>query len=476
MAGIKKPKLVGGTLSRFGITSRRSMLLKAGGVFGVAIIILLALLNIPGIKTEIEKAKCLMCHSEFSKMEASSFVHTAFAKGACQECHTSHGEEKVKITWVSYVNILTKGLIGRKETGRTTIKSFKAGDRPKEESKLVKPEKELCNDCHDGKRFNSWKKAKYKHPPYKKGACTSCHDAHASKYLAVTRNKPEELCMSCHNVRGWMGKKVLHPPFKAKRCADCHDSHASNTKAHLVLPQKQLCTSCHAQIAKLYNLTYQMEPFEKGQCTECHNPHSSSYQKLWLAGPSLKQMCFSCHDGKNGSDVKQFSDDAYQMKPYKEGKCDQCHKPHATKDPKLLLGQGNEFCYKCHREYEKNYLPIGHNKADRNKKSPADAAHGKGTCLNCHVPHGSKWTGLVYTETIELCTTCHTKYYNGKHIAHPVGLDIKDAWRGGYLRCPSCHNPMGSGISKLKRKEADDLCIQCHNSTDPAWIKGLKKK
>lgn len=436
---------------------------------------------IPGV----EKRKCLNCHVEFAEMDSFPFVHTAFKNRSCTSCHKKHGKDLKKVTLVGNVEYLWQALTGIKAKGKTTKQSAKEGQRPKKSSKLIKVEKELCNDCHSSKKFSSWKSSKYKHPPYEEGVCTSCHDAHASKHLGVTREAPSKLCPSCHQISDWLSKKVLHPPFKLKNCADCHDPHATNVENHLRATQKKLCTGCHPGIARLFNYKYKMEPFEKGQCTKCHNPHSSNYQKLWQEGPEAEDLCFSCHDGSNGvSNIKKFKTMSYQMKPFAEGKCLECHKSHATSGPKLLKGEGNDFCFKCHGKYKKNYLPIGHNKkAKFNKDSPNDPAHGKGSCLNCHVPHGSKWFGMVYKEIISLCTTCHDKnVFRGykrdvkkPHIAHPVGLNITDPWRGHYLRCSSCHNPMGSGIKKLKRKSDDDLCIQCHDVDDPTWIRGRNK-
>ncbi len=458
---------------------------KVGSLLGVIALVIFLAFFISGVKRKTEIAVCLNCHLEYSKMTSLPFVHNAFKNESCQRCHTVHGEDKIKVTFTRYIDIIWKILIGIEPKGTTTFKSKKTGKRPKDISKLVKAEKKLCNSCHSSDKFESWKTAKYKHPPYKEGVCTSCHDAHASKHQGVTRGKPSKLCPSCHRIADWMSKEVLHPPFKLKNCADCHDPHATNVEFHLRAEQKILCTSCHKKIADLFRLKYKMEPFEKGQCTKCHNPHSSNYQKLWQEGPEAEDLCFSCHDGSNGvSNIKKFKTMSYQIKPFSKGKCLECHKPHATSGPKLLKGKGNDFCFKCHGNYKKNYLPIGHNKkAKFNKDSPNDPAHGKGSCLNCHVPHGSKWFGLVYKEIISLCTTCHDKnVFRGykrdvkkPHIAHPVGLNITDPWRGNYLRCSSCHNPMGSGIKKLKRKRDDDLCIQCHNIDDPTWIRGRNK-
>ena len=260
--------------------NRRNQFLKVGGMLGIVVLILLAFLYTSKVKVEVQKSQCLRCHSEFGQMSSWPYPHTAFVNEACQECHTPHGQEKTKTTWVEYVSTFMKYFVGQRVSGRTTIKSYKAGQRPKEVSKLIKTEKELCNDCHEGKRFNEWKGDKYKHPPYKKGTCTSCHDAHASRYIGVVREEPATLCVSCHNVAKQLRKEVLHPPFKKKRCADCHEPHASNSEAHLRLPQKELCRVCHPQIAQLFKLKYQMEPFEKGQCTKCHDPHSSKNKHL----------------------------------------------------------------------------------------------------------------------------------------------------------------------------------------------------
>ena len=157
------------------------------------------------------------------------------------------------------------------------------------------------------------------------------------------------------------------------------------------------------------------------------------------------------------------------MPPFRQGLCLGCHFPHGSDNPKLLNAplENNEICYKCHEQVRGNYESIGHNKYAYTNASPYQPEAGVGSCLNCHEPHGSSYAGLIQKEVILLCLTCHGPR---RYFAHPIGFEKTDPWRGGYLTCTSCHNPMGSGITRLKRKDRDGLCLSCHESTDPSYI------
>jgi len=420
-----------------------------------------------------ESRDCLRCHAELIPSFDSKATHYPFDRKACTMCHTKHGETEIS-------------QIKKEESGSTTsakekdeyegyLTRFKA-PKPRVKSKLKTSIEKLCvNECHqesvsiqDGK--------KYKMPPFEKRKCLSCHDPHASKYVNLTVAPIRTMCLSCHpKIAEYYNKNVLHPPFKLGVCTSCHKPHASNFKPMLRAERNILCPSCHPKIAKLKLKPTKMEPFEKGECTVCHNPHGSNNEKMFQA--PIPTLCFRCHKG-----IEEFQKKAVMMPPFREGKCLNCHFGMAGDNPKLLRAplEGNKICFRCHGEKEENFKGIGHSKVVRNA-SPYQPEGGVGSCLNCHEPHGSNYARLLQMEQISLCLSCHGPR---RYFAHPIGFKWTDPWHGGYLRCGSCHDPMGSGLFKLKRPPneelppmaegqidpSDGLCTSCHNPKDPTWM------
>ncbi len=474
----------------------------AAAVFGIAVGMSVLIFVTKPHERIANTVVCLQCHSEYQDLLKKKLIHKPFLDSikragivSCDTCHKPHGEEKVQISFVEYTSLAVQLWKGEKIKGKTTKESVDTEKRPGVRSELNKPLQEFCYSCHKDKQTEYWRNSKYQHPPFKRARCGSCHEPHASDYIALTRQSPPKLCPTCHNLVRWTSRKNQHSPFKRRGCADCHSPHGTNTYKHLRKPPRILCRSCHRNIARQFNMPVKMKPFSEGRCPKCHNPHASNFRKLWQAGPDAEDLCFKCHDGSGSKyDVKQFKKKKHQMKPYKEGKCLDCHRPHASIAPWLwkikpeyverFQKEGSFwFCLQCHTNYQKTYPFIMHSQVI-NMDSPFQPRAGKGMCINCHVPHGSDNFGLVYKEIISLCTTCHKSgVFRGykrtekdkPHPAHPVGLDIKDPWRGNYLRCSSCHNPMGTGNPKLRRKPQDELCIQCHNPNDPTWIKDRKQ-
>ena len=418
----------------------------------------------PSVVEVIKSRDCLTCHAELQEAMRNRTVHAPFVARQCLACHTTHGLDLIRSVTV------TERILGIKVSGVTRPGQVRQGEtlmskdapRPARKSKLTKPIPELCADTCHSDLMNIAKIKRYTMPPFAKKLCLSCHQAHGSNQPSLLKSPVKPLCLSCHpQIAKYYSSADLHPPFKAGDCIACHRGHASNVKPLLKRPPITLCLSCHPSIARLMKLPVKMQPFELGNCPTCHNPHGSPNMKL-LRKP-LPDLCFDCHKG-----IAALKKKPVQMRPFRLGMCLGCHKPHASNNYKLLVAplQKNEVCFVCHEKYKKNYQPIGHNKVINNA-SVYQPEGGVGSCLNCHAPHGSDYAGLIQKEVISLCLTCHGPR---RYFSHPIGFNYQDPWRGGYLRCTSCHNPMGSGIARLKRADRDGLCLSCHQADDPAYI------
>ena len=425
----------------------------------------LALQTGPVAVQYVQSRDCMACHQELLPQFKRKATHRPFTLKLCTACHTRHGLESIE--WTVSVRRLfgfsSSDVKRQGQLGRDEVMTSKTAPRPRKKSRLTRPIKKLCGDtCHDNLVTVGLEK-KYQMPPFKKKQCTSCHAPHASNQENMLKAAIKPLCLSCHQkIAQYYKEPNLHPPFKAGSCTSCHRGHASNVKPMLRRKPKILCISCHQPIAKFFKMKTKMEPFEQGLCPRCHNPHGTSTDKL-LHEP-VPTLCLGCHKG-----IARFKEKPVQMPPFRQGLCLGCHFPHGSDNAKLLVAplKNNEICFRCHGQLKKNYQPIGHNKYAYTEASPYQPEGGVGSCLNCHEPHGSDYQGLIQREVIALCLTCHGPR---RYFSHPLGFDKPDPWRGGYLRCTSCHNPMGTGIALLKRRAKDGLCISCHDRVDPPTI------
>ncbi|HAZ14232.1 MAG: hypothetical protein A2X86_10095 [Bdellovibrionales bacterium GWA2_49_15] len=128
----------------------------------------------------------------------------------------------------------------------------------------------LCNTCHSVAT-----ETVSKHAPAVQGkACLNCHNPHSAPNKKLLLKPSRELCLSCHDrpIRGTLNGNRMIPDIKAKvesasqhtgaqgACTDCHDAHASDysrllidnysTSIYNTYPQTTnpyaVCFSCHS--------------------------------------------------------------------------------------------------------------------------------------------------------------------------------------------------------------------------------------
>jgi len=303
--------------------------------------------------------------------------------------------------------------------------------------------------CH-GDLGKGWA-AKYKHNPFVKGHCTSCHNPHASSHRPLLQADDRDLCGACHPMAEQLNQAQLHPPFELLACLSCHSPHASNFKVLLRQEQKTLCLACHPSVAPLTERAVQHRPFEQGDCTGCHKPHSAPVKPLL---PSREPtFCYKCH-----SDIQTSFARASHHPVGVVIDCTSCHQPHAWDYRALLLADGNEMCYTCHGDKRFPYAYSAHNEVEY-------TAVWTGACVNCHVAHGSDWGPLLAKEELSLCWTCHPAY-SGK-TSHPVARQTAFPRTGGRVTCAThCHDPHGTYNGDMLRRLPDGLCLRCHPANE----------
>jgi predicted CXXCH cytochrome family protein len=155
-------------------------------------------------------------------------------------------------------------------------------------------------------------------------------------------------------------------------------------------------------------------PYKIGMCDGCHLPHQCTEPKLLLG--KQPDLCFTCHSTEDFKNKNVH-------RPVAEGRCSDCHGTHTSPYKGLLRADGNEACRKCHRGAFDGKHPdtpappdvriqakgggSGHpvEKVD-DPRRPGRAL----SCVSCHNPHSSDWSGLFRFKAdkpSDICQYCH---------------------------------------------------------------------
>jgi len=152
---------------------------------------------------------------------------------------------------------------------------------------------DLCLNCHRGGEQAMWKGAS--HSRLEK-SCLSCHSPHYGKgrYMLV---KPEpQLCFQCHPRQQAESRLPSHHPIVEGKmvCTDCHNPHGDERGNLPEASNSELCFKCHAE--KEGPFTFEHPPVTE-DCTNCHKPHGSQTNNLLTQDQPL--LCMRCHAGHN---------------------------------------------------------------------------------------------------------------------------------------------------------------------------------
>ncbi|MFQ5630931.1 MAG: cytochrome c3 family protein [bacterium] len=201
----------------------------------------------------------------------------------------------------------------------------------------------------------------------------------------------------------------FHPTSEKRECTSCHDREQS---FRLFDEPKNLCVSCHDQADAIVVHA----PVEAGACVDCHNPHGSKNPRMLVEIDEA--LCFQCH---NKEEVKPAEAVSLHT-PVEAGNCLDCHNPHGTKNPSMLVEAPETLCFECH--------DVEHIKPSSNMyiHAPVEAD----ACLDCHDPHGTQNPRMLVEAGQDLCFQCHDQEDIKSSESHE---GIED------MVCYECHDP-----------------------------------
>ncbi len=271
---------------------------------------------------------------------------------------------------------------------------------------------ETCRTCHEDS-YQRWKnttmgKAFLEHAqkPLEKRACEACHGpgrAHAeggggadtiisfSKKTKRPAHELNEQCLQCHEKGNRMFWEGSTHESRGLSCVTCHqvmqpnvpslrfDEPLTGNRQFVKQTRMEVCFQCHLQRrAQVYRSAHM--PFREGKvtCTNCHNPHGTPNPKL-LIESSTNETCYKCHAERRGPFL-------WEHPPVMEN-CANCHDPHGSARPQMLKVSQPRLCQQCHDVNRHNSTP---------QLAPTRFAFNRG-CTNCHSNiHGSNHPSGVW--------------------------------------------------------------------------------
>jgi DmsE family decaheme c-type cytochrome len=193
-----------------------------------------------------QNAVCMDCHSREAHMFWKGSPHESRGM-ACVDCHqVKQGMKLSGVSEARYSSPLT------------------------ENRGLIKPQPELCLQCHQMRRAQLQRSS---HMPYREGkvTCTSCHNPHGTPNpKQLIQSTTNENCLSCHTER--RGPFLWEHPPVVENCANCHEPHGTSNPQLLKVRMPRVCDSCHdssrhpTQPQPLSSI----KNFNRG-CTNCHS-------------------------------------------------------------------------------------------------------------------------------------------------------------------------------------------------------------
>ncbi|MGE5676107.1 MAG: hypothetical protein ACM3XM_19890 [Mycobacterium leprae] len=360
-----------------------------------------------------------------------------------------------------------------------------------------------CAACHNmEQQVSSWE-----HSAHKDAACTTCHtDPGVKGWLevklgerqmkaaldkgsaegqvtAITKEVPNERCISCHAKQmPWVMQDLQPPkldgngePVRVANSALEFLPGIAGHDVHLTAEQPLKCVDCH------FDATH--GPADKAQqvadmhqaCLDCH-----AKEKVALTVKNTVS-CSACHN-----DLAKVAPDDHKNNAFREshGKI-AATQPETCQNCHLNPGLGAKAADSgttVHPVVQTTVSGAAESQVQFNVQFPPGTLNVPpdmtDACASCHgttMPHPKDWLkdhATGYQEKPEMCASCHgttTQGFDMKVTGNPRTLSTTDP------TCTSCHaQPMPhpadwlTGGHQNAATAAPQTCDQCHSAKNPA--------
>ncbi len=423
---------------------------------------------------------CFQCH-DLHNAPGGSLGRFSTNVALCQSCHMPGGDAERFI--LSDADSAVPGFQGT--THRFNVNSVNT---------IYDAQKPLNSEIRQRLEYN---------PSFPDSAvvCATCHDEHSQDYPPFLRVPGDSLCVSCHVIRGKPSATILVDYLKKRgdECSDCHNIHPSRDTVWASHPIGDTLPVTSADFQDPPSL-----PIVNNivQCQTCHSTHYG-YSSQSVKGVAESGTRVSLTDNNASWSPNQFvgwevwildrtgNDQGkwYQPRTIQSNTATTLNwDPDSLSDPidpgdtfviklptngdgYLLYTSMKTICTDCHtfsgngihlsstngalwpgNGYNTNYAHLNRVGGDSllppkltgvgvfNQPLPASM---KGSCYNCHWPHG--WTdpnsGNLFPYTLvaspnNLCQTCHDADGPGPPV-YEVAANKPYTHHGV---CSFCHN------------------------------------
>ena len=322
------------------------------------------------VAEKVPGALCAQCHEvQAEERKKAARAHPPVAGGACRTCHAPHAADRPALVARSADVLCVQCHRAKIErlsgAGAKLHNPFAGGDctachraHGPQRALLRAEDASVCLECHRGVR-KARAGGRSQHAPFLSGPCWACHEPHGTARENLLAKEPRALCLSCHDAlarRLAAPKAVVHAAVSDGACSDCHAAHGGAAEALLRRDQPELCGECHDVAGDDLRKAHAGYSVGAARCTGCHDPHVSPGPKLVAASqhpPFADRDCATCHLAPDGRgeprlkrDVLAECNNCHDLGKTRaqDVRCFDCHTPHASSRPHLLLGPARGAC------------------------------------------------------------------------------------------------------------------------------------
>jgi DmsE family decaheme c-type cytochrome len=150
-----------------------------------------------------------------------------------------------------------------------------------------------------------------------------------SGHSAMFREKPTELCLSCHKSTQAQFAQSTHHRLKegVLECSNCHNPHGTANGKQLRADNKEVCVQCHQDKRGPFMYEHGAMLSESG-CITCHENHGGAGRNM-LKARDPKTLCMTCHSreaiGMHGVSGIQYNNGVPTGGLTSAGDCTRCH-------------------------------------------------------------------------------------------------------------------------------------------------------